>query len=268
VTTPTTLLCLSYAGGTASAVYRDWALWLSPDITVVPLDLPGCGSRRQHSRADSIPELLDTLARDALPHVRGARWGVFGHSFGALLAYELARTLTAHDSVGNPEAVIVSGRRPPADRPLSPLPAVDDPMFFDEVVSWGGVPPEFLHRPSLRPLILAGLRHDIVLGAAYEHRNDPLLSCPVRVLAAREDPLVDVDRLRQWSSATTGPFSIHLFRGNHFYFGDGRVTAPLVRELITTLRGPLEAAPSGLGVSTPRVSGTPCAAQTLTGSRR
>lgn len=50
MTTPTTLLCLSYAGGTASAVYRDWALWLSPDITVVPLDLPGCGSRRQHSR--------------------------------------------------------------------------------------------------------------------------------------------------------------------------------------------------------------------------
>src|SRR5262245_14446672 len=85
------LLCLAHAGGGPSA-FRAWrpAIPDSLDITSVPL--PG----REGLYTEPQPHDLATLVQDILE--RGASWfegpyALFGHSMGALLAFELARAV-------------------------------------------------------------------------------------------------------------------------------------------------------------------------------
>src|SRR5262245_156411 len=85
------LLCLPYAGGTAS-LYRQWPDGLPSAIEVCPVELPGRGVRLGEPPSSDLSRLCDDViaAIDELP---GLPMAVFGHSMGAKLAFELARRL-------------------------------------------------------------------------------------------------------------------------------------------------------------------------------
>lgn len=111
------LLCFPAAGGGPS-FFAPWS-GASSVFDVVPIDLPGKEKLLFEEPVDSIPG----LARAVLPAVRAAVAGrrrivLFGHCFGAIVAYELARLLELKD--GDAELVLfASGSAAPGD-PLDP----------------------------------------------------------------------------------------------------------------------------------------------------
>src|SRR5262249_27506546 len=85
------LLCFPYAGGSAR-IYRNWPDWFAPEVEGVAVGLPG---RCFHMRSPLVDN-LDTLMAQLLTvigPVADLPFAVFGHSMGALIAFELCRVL-------------------------------------------------------------------------------------------------------------------------------------------------------------------------------
>lgn len=238
--TRTTLVCLSYAGGTASRVYERWAAAM-PEVEVVPVDYPGRGTRSGETPATSRQELVADLAERVGRHVAGRPWAVFGHSMGARVALRVSRVLSAEDPSAGPRVLFASGSRGPGARPPRGLDAeVTDDELFEQVVGWGGIPPELVDRPSLRPLVVQNLRADLRLAVDVpgQGADDVPLTGDLHVLSGAQDPLVPAGHLAGWHQTTSGRTVVHTFPGDHFFIGEhAQVPIPLVRESLRSLSG-------------------------------
>src|SRR5262245_63225231 len=85
------LFCFPYAGGGAS-VFRGWADCLPGAVEVCPVQMPGRETRFREPAFTRLPPLVEALAASLRPHL-DRPFAFFGHSLGALVAFELARRL-------------------------------------------------------------------------------------------------------------------------------------------------------------------------------
>src|SRR5262249_22244925 len=136
-------------------------------------------------------------------------YAMFGHSLGAVLAFEVARR--ARDrNLAAPAHLFVSGSyAPQLPRTLPPLRFIDGDMAFLEAVGAedGGGRRIVLGRADLRLPIVPALRADIALTETYAYRPAPPLDCPLTAYSGDADPIVPSDRLVPWREQTTADFS-------------------------------------------------------------
>lgn len=92
-----------FAGG-SDASYADIVRELGDAFAFTTLSLPGRGAAQHIPFYDDWPSLVDDLATEVAQLDDGTPLFLFGHSLGALLAYEVARARAA--------------RRRPARRPI------------------------------------------------------------------------------------------------------------------------------------------------------
>lgn len=211
------LFCFAHAGG-GPAFFRQWRAELAPDIAVRRVLLPGRETWLEEPFRH-IKDLLAPLCAALEPSV-ARPYALFGHSLGAVVAFEVARWFSR--SGAGPECLIVSGRRAPAlassRRRLSELP---DDEFVTEVGRLNGIPPEVLGEPELLEMLLPTLRADFELAETYKPLPGSRLECPVVAYLSTDDPVVDYDGVLRWREVTTGEFSLRIFRGDHFYLRAG-----------------------------------------------
>jgi medium-chain acyl-[acyl-carrier-protein] hydrolase len=250
------LCCFPFAGGGASA-FAPWAGALPDWIELWAACLPG----REGRTDEPLPSSLGTLARDmahALEPVAGPTLAFFGHSMGAVLAYEVARSLVA-SGAREPGCLVLSGRGPPWIHHAPPPPrSLSDEEFAAAVQRrFGGLPDEVFQVPDLLALTVRPLRSDIEMLAAHRALPRPRLSCPVVTCNGRGDSTVTPPMIAAWREATKGPFSIRTFSGGHFYMRPD--PAPLVGTLASLLTAlPAEVEPVDRGLNAiihPAVSG-------------
>lgn len=225
------LLAIPHAGGSAGA-FGDWARTLPEGTDLHVLELPGHGARMREPLVEDFEALVARLATDAAEAVSGP-YVLFGHSLGALLAFEVAREL--RDTLGEPEALLVAGRNAPtvpsAHRPIHHLP---DGEFVAALESYGGMPEALRQEPELLEMFLPVLRADITLAETYRRRSGATLRCPIIAYSGRRDPLVDDLGLVAWRRETTGAFVLHVLDGSHFFLGNSEFRERL-RERLTVL---------------------------------
>lgn len=211
---PLRLVCLPYAGGAAS-IYRQWPQALSPDIEVVAVQPPGRENRLREAPHQRMGDLIDELMA-ALESSLDRPLGLFGHSLGALTAYELAHALVRR---GHPPAcLVVSGRRAPhlpALRP--PMAHLDDAAFIERLRELGGTPEAVLLHDELMELLLPVLRADFALLESYQPTEYPPLPCPMLVCGGIDDDDVSLADLDAWRPHAAGAFRVARFPGGHFY---------------------------------------------------
>src|SRR5471032_475399 len=92
---PIRLYCFCYAGGSAAA-YANWQPDLDPSIEICAIELPGRGMRFGETPLTSLPMVTETIAK-LICRENHPRFAFFGHSLGALVAFEVARYLQQHD---------------------------------------------------------------------------------------------------------------------------------------------------------------------------
>jgi pyochelin biosynthetic protein PchC len=210
------LVCFPHAGGAAGA-YQGWVRHLPPETELLAVQYPGRQERINEPTAASMDEMADTVsaALAALPPLRTA---VFGHSMGALVAYETSVRLQARAPWAAPARVFVSAAAAPAPEGRAGLPALDDDSLVAYARRQGGADPEVYDIPELRELLLLSLRADFALLTAYRPAAQPRrLTAPLTALGGDEDRSCPPVSLATWAPYTTGPFTTRVFTGGHFY---------------------------------------------------
>ncbi|MGW4113681.1 thioesterase II family protein [Actinosynnema sp. NPDC004786] len=214
------LFCLPHVGGAASA-YEPWRGALGEDVEVCPVELPGRQTRLRERPVDRLGPLVDALA-SALGDELDVPYAVFGHSLGALVAFELARELRRRGA-GEPRVLFASGgaapRLPRLRRPVHDAP---DDRVIALLKTLGGLPDDVLDEPELLRLFLPTIRADFAVFETYGYRPEPPLACPVVVFTGREDVEVPPARVAPWSAESTGPFASHVLPGGHFFVHTAR----------------------------------------------
>jgi medium-chain acyl-[acyl-carrier-protein] hydrolase len=216
------LFCFPYAGGGAN-VFRTWPHHLAADIEVCAIRLPGRETRMDEKPVPEMTELIPALARGLTPWL-DRTFAFFGHSMGALLAYELIRHLR-RESRELPVRLFASARPAPhvsaGETPCHDLP---DSEFIASVVErYAGIPSAVLAEPELLQLLLPMLRADFELFETYRHVPEPSLELPITVFGGLQDRVVAHEDLRAWKDVTRGGFGVHMLPGGHFFLQDSEV---------------------------------------------
>ncbi len=212
---PWRLFCFSCAGGSA-ADFLPWRSSLAPRIDVCPVQLPGRGSRLREAPMLSPAAVVDA-ALDALREHLDRPFACFGHSLGALLAFEFARRCRAL-GLREPSRLIVSGcGAPSVGHASEPLHLMDDRALIAALRRYNGTPAEVLDNAELMEWVLPVIRADFALVANYAYRPLPPLDLPLTVLSGRDDCHVDADMVAAWRTETTAACDLHWFDGDHFF---------------------------------------------------
>jgi medium-chain acyl-[acyl-carrier-protein] hydrolase len=214
------LFCFPYAGGGAS-VFRDWAGRLPGHVEVCPVQLPGRETRFREPAFTRLAPLVEALAK-SLPPKLDRPFAFFGHSMGALVAFELGRRLQRDHGL-QPTRLFVSGCAAPQSRaPGKTIHALPTAEFREELHRLNGTPAAILDNDELMELLLPTLRADCSLCETYTYVAGPILTFPITALGGLGDDTVSRQDLDAWGEQTTGPFRLLLLPGDHFFLNSAR----------------------------------------------
>ncbi|KUJ64430.1 oleoyl-ACP hydrolase [Streptomyces albus subsp. albus] len=212
------LVCFPYAGGSAS-YYFPLAKALAPGIEVAAVQYPGRQERYREPCIDDIAALADAVY-PAVRELADRPLALFGHSMGAVLAFEVALRLEERAGV-KPEVLFTSGRRAPSrHRAEDNVYQRDDAGVIAEMRALEGTDSAVLQDPELMRLVLPALRSDYRAIETYRGAPDAAVSCPMVTLTGDADPKVGVDEARDWERHTTGDFDFRVLPGGHFFLND------------------------------------------------
>lgn len=212
------MLCLPHAGGNFNS-FLPWVSSLGSLCDLYSISLPGGVGRFGERPYETICDLVADLVQDIFfenlkPFI------ILGHSLGALVAYELAKSLQER---GCKQLVhlIVSGACPPhllrCEVPKSKL---SDDELIRELVIKNGTPTNVLYNKELMSFLLPVIRSDYRLFESYEPRVTPLF-CKGTVLGGLQDECVQVKNIKDWENIFDCGADVHLINGDHFFlFGD------------------------------------------------
>ncbi|WP_338674381.1 alpha/beta fold hydrolase [Streptomyces sp. SCSIO 30461] len=214
------LVCFPHAGGSASYYYALSAALRAagPDVQVSVVQYPGRADRLADAPLTSMDALADGI-HEALQPLLGRRSYFFGHSMGAVTAFEVA--LRAERAMGRgPERLIASACVAPSRRVDMGLRHQDDAGVLAGIMGLGGTQDVLNDHPELAELILPAIRADLEMIEPYRAGTDVKLDCPVSVFAPDSDPRVPLADSAAWTEHTTAAADVHVFQGGHFYFND------------------------------------------------
>ncbi|MEH0020155.1 MAG: alpha/beta fold hydrolase [Desulfobacter sp.] len=212
------LFCFPYAGGGAS-VYRLWQQYLPHDIQICALQPPGRESRISEAPYNDVQKLVSAIVPEITAFLDHP-FAFFGHSTGALVAFELTRALR-RARLPLPGTLMVSGSRPPHIPEPHPIHHLPEPEFLDGLRRFAGTPEELLQNKEIMALYAPILRADLALEETYVHEDETLLNIPVAAVGGDRDSETPPHILEEWKSHTSGDFTMKLFTGDHFYLRDG-----------------------------------------------
>lgn len=215
-----TVLCLPFAGAGAG-FYRAWQPPAGA-LSVTAVQLAGREERFSEPAATSVAEAVQALVREAEELLSQARaaggLAVFGHSMGAVLAFELVRTVE-QTSPGSVRHLFVSGSPAPHRQRDQHASWLDDDAFAARVEEFAGYRHPAFDDPEMRELLLPLLRADVEMHESYHAADGARVSVPVTALRGCDDHLVDVADLRGWSRVADD-LVIEELPGGHMYLAD------------------------------------------------
>lgn len=225
--------CFPYAGGNPRT-FLEWQTALDHEAEVLGVCTPG----RWHRAGEPVPS-FDALAEGAAAAIAAVAAQdarpvyLFGHSLGALVAFEVARRLRDLPALRH---LVASGMSAPSIVPskrVLELAKLEGKPFAEALAFFGGLPPELVHDDDLLELLLPGVITDFRLAADYRHRPAPPLSVDVTLANGLDDPHVGPPQIEGWRQECRNEPAVRWYPGGHFYFEEHPAAATdLLLEII------------------------------------
>lgn len=212
--------CIPFAGGSAN-FFLKWKSFIDKSIEFCPVELAGRGRRSGVPLYTTLDEAIEDIYRIINKQVDDSPYLIWGHSMGAILAYELFYRLKK-GGFPLPVSLFVSGRAAPhigsKTRIIHTLPYDE---FKEEIINFGGksVKDIFKHE-ELIDIFLPIMRADfkIIENYSFSPKEEPL-DCNLTVLFSNDDTM-SLEESEAWRSYTKKDFKLYSFDGGHFFIED------------------------------------------------
>jgi surfactin synthase thioesterase subunit len=238
----TPLLCLPFAGSGAG-FFRPWTGRPSGVVRVEPVQLPGREELFGIPMRTDAGRVVAGLLPGVLDRTRGCgEVALFGHSMGAVLAYELAHALAAARP-GSVAHLFVSGSPGPWTPRSRRATGLPDREFLERVREFAGYDHAAMSNPELRELLLPALRADVALHEFYVPGTERPLDAPITSFRGAGDRLVSAAQAAEWRDATTRECEVVELSGGHMYLADS--ADELLARLESVLAGGRRSAAAG-----------------------
>jgi surfactin synthase thioesterase subunit len=214
---PVHIVCF-HAAGCQPTVFMQWRRYFSASVCVAPVVLPMHGSRLLECMPQSFQEIANNFIYSCF-NLFSHPTILFGHSMGAMIAYEVACLL--QQCGRQPVALVVScaqspDRREVVDRTIG----LTNSEFLDVLRDYGSISEDLLHNREFLEYYLPIARTDFALCERYVWQGHPELSLPIHTFNGQDDTHISRDGIEQWNNFTRGGCTHHLFNGGHFYCDD------------------------------------------------
>ncbi|MDE3721848.1 alpha/beta fold hydrolase [Nocardiopsis sp. N85] len=228
-----TVVLFPHAGGSAN-FYREWSADLPEEYALLVVQYPGRETRMGEPPVDRMEDLAEGAVA-AIEECVSGPYALFGHSMGALVAYESTRRL-AKGPLGAPVRLFASARCAPGrEGPTAGVHLLDDDGLVAVIEALGGTPPGVLADHGLRSLVLPAVRGDYRLVDTYRPTAPAPVDVPVTALAGADDPSVTPEEVAAWAETTTRGHVLEVLPGDHFF--PVRHRAEVLRILARDLAG-------------------------------
>lgn len=212
-------------------MFRTWAKQLPETVEVYAIELPGRGKRITEAPLKRVTSIIEKLGPEVLPYLN-LPFACFGHSLGALIAFELCRWLR-HSVQLTPLHLWVSAAQAPhlpAERTL--MHTLPDAAFIDELKRYKGTPENILNNAEMMALVLPILRADFTVLETYKYQPGMPLTCPVTGFWGRQDTIVSQEQVAAWAIHSQN-FSLEAIDGDHFFVQQPLFATKLLPALAT-----------------------------------
>lgn len=212
------VFCFPHAGGNPRT-FLGWQPGLGTDAQILAVCRPG-REHRAHEPAPTFEEYVEgaTAAIRAVSADDDRPVYLFGHSLGALVAFEVTRRLADLPALRH---LVASGCSAPSLLPSERVRAIaelEGKAFAEAIGFFGGLPPEVVADEELHEVLLPGLIADFHLAVGYRYRPAAPLAVSLSLINGREDPHVGAAQLEPWRDEVREPPARHFADGGHFYF--------------------------------------------------
>jgi len=212
------LFCIPYAGGGAN-VFADWHKALPDYVEVCLITLPGREERLRELPYTRMPLMIKALWR-GIHELLDMPCVFFGHSMGALIAFELAH-YAQQKEIDVPSHLVVGGHRAPhLPSREGPMHALSEESFIDKLREYSGTPELLLTHPDFQKIYMPLLRADFAVCETYQYQSRGALNCPITVLSGNADPDTNAFEVASWKDHTVSTLKQKEFKGNHFFIHD------------------------------------------------
>ena len=201
-------------------------------MQLCPIQLPGREERIREPAVTRVSELVAQLV-ERLDTWLDRPFALYGHSMGAVVSFELVRALRR---AGRPAPLhlFVSAHRAPHLPDHGPIMhTLGEAELVRELGRLNGTPVDVLAHAELMALTLPTIRADFELCETYRYAAEAPLDVPITALGGRDDPDVPAASLEAWRQESTGPVTVEIVEGDHFFLrsAPSLVTGRIVRAL-------------------------------------
>lgn len=210
------LVCLPHAGGSAP-FYFPMSQVLSPGVDVISVQYPGRQDRRTEPCITDINILADRIRAELDPWL-DRPVAFFGHSMGAVLAFEVVRRLERDGR--SVLRVFASGRRAPSTHRDESVHRRDDDGVVAEMRELSGTDARVLANEELLRMAMPAIRGDYTAIETYRAEPDAVVSAPITALTGDADPRTSSAEINAWRAHTTGQFELFTYAGGHFFLAN------------------------------------------------
>jgi surfactin synthase thioesterase subunit len=208
------LLCIAQAGGGAGA-FAAWRPHLPAGVELAPVQRPARGVRESDPMPDRFEDLVEALHTGLAPELT-MPYVLFGHSFGALLAYELTCRIQ-QSGEAPPRTTVVSASRAPQVPLARGLADASDDTLLDWLVSTDGLPAEVLGHRAFATYVMRAIRMDMRFAEGYHvPQPTPVLS-PLLALSGEDDDVVPSEQVVHWKECAAADFRHRTLPGGHSF---------------------------------------------------
>ncbi|TJZ59401.1 thioesterase [Streptomyces piniterrae] len=214
------LFMLHHAAG-SHLVYSAWAPLFPEDWEICLLEAPGRGQLGNLPAYESAPELADFFLED-VEELLDRPFALFGHSMGALVAYEMTVQLAEH-GLPAPVWLGVSACEAPYQTNAPDhlrLHSMPGPELRAALGKMGAIPPALLEDDDVWAVFEPRVRADFTVAERWQPHSGAAsrVTVPLSLFGGEDDTVVPVDLLMAWAEGAQRLLGQHLFPGGHFYF--------------------------------------------------
>lgn len=224
------LFCIPFAGGSKSA-YHNYIDKARDILAVIPLELPGRGSRYREPLLTDVHAMVEDLLQQIRPALQQP-YALYGHSMGALLCYLLSVRII-REEINSPLHLFLTGKGAPSIRTDGPvLHLLPRDHLVNELRKMGGTPDIVLNDSKLLDIFLPVIRADFEALENFRYKEPANLNVPITVVTGSEET-ISAERIEAWRLETCGRVDTIVLPGNHFFIFEH--TSEIIRLITQTL---------------------------------